>query len=123
MSKEENEGKFDFKADPQKNFTNVIIWQMREIQPFVFRPYYAGDPSIYQLSQSILGVLQSLRQEEQEKIFVTEIKELSNEYNANLSRQRLRNIMSKIWKFLHESYLKDSSNYNGIDPNEEADKL
>jgi hypothetical protein len=112
---------FSFQSDPQRNFTNVVLWQMREIQPFIFRPYYAGEPTTYQLSQSLLGILCSFRKEEQEKVFLEEIDTLA--VGADINRPYLRAVVTKIWMFLHESYLKDSSGYGGIDPTAEADKL
>ena len=122
MNEQAKEEKFSFEADPQKNFTNVILWNMKTIQPAVYSNYHRGGESILDLRAAVLGIMQSFRKQEQDTVFKAEITLLKDEY-ADVSREKLREIFAKIWMFLHESYLKDVNAYSGIDPNKEAEKL
>ena len=129
MSEEDKEGKFDFTAEPKKNFTNNLLWDLRNLEIIIFSD--AVNPSNgyhyqnYDIQPIFLGVLYSLDAKSKDTVFKEEIKNLEQceEYPDLVSMQQLKRMYNKFNSYVHESYLKDSNNYNGIDPNTEADKL
>lgn len=119
---EKEEGKFDFTADPKRNFTNYLIWQMKTIFPLVYasRPGY-----VQEMAPKVLGLIRSFDKQTKETVFkedIAKLKEVQNTEKA-LTWSELQDICDRIYSYIHESYLKDTNAYSGINPNKETEEF
>lgn len=112
----EKEGIFDFTAEPKKNFTNFLLWQIKQIFPIIYSSRSGSN-----LKKPVLSVIHCFDQKTKDSVFKKDIEALSND--KPMSIDDLRNLCSRIMSYVHESYLKDVNAYSGIDPNSEAEKL
>lgn len=108
---------FDFKAEPKKNFTNILLWMIKEVYPFI----YSQTNATKEAKRQVLELIDMLDNQSKEQNFKHEIETLtSNQRNMNF--MELRAICSKLMNYLHESYLQDTTGYKGIDPDQMFDK-
>jgi hypothetical protein len=108
---------FDFKAEPKKNFTNLLLWQIKEVFPFV----YTNQNATKLLKRQVLEIIDLLDEKSKNQVFKREIEKLATN-DSTMSFMELRAICSKFMSYLHESYLQDTTGYKGIDPDKEFDK-